>query len=217
MKLVIGNKNYSSWSLRPWLLLKVNNIPFEEIRVPLFTEKTHDELKQYTQAGKVPVLHDDGLHVWDSLAICEYISEKYLDNTGWPDDLKLRSEARSYSAEMHSGFFEIRNQMPMNCRAINRNVEIDNKLKQEISRIDQIWSQLLSNHSNSEQWLFGRFTITDAMYAPLIFRFKTYDVALSKNSEQYLEKVYSNKFMQQWLVDARNESEIIEMAEVGIS
>lgn len=217
MKLIIGNKNYSSWSLRPWLLLSVNNVPFEEIRIPLFTDRTHDELKKYTKAGKVPVLHDEDIIVWDSLAICEYVSEKYLNGMGWPEDIKSRATARSYCAEMHSGFHEIRNRMPMNCRASDRKIEVDKKLREEIKRIDHIWSNLMKNNSLEDSWLFGKFTITDSMFAPLVFRFKTYNITLSNRAEQYLEYVYSNALMQTWLADARNESETIELAELGVT
>lgn len=108
MKLVIGNKNYSSWSLRSWLLLSVHGIPFEEVRIALYTENTHSLLSAYTDAGKVPVLCDGDLVVWDSLAICEYVSEQYLGGGGWPADVRARAEARSCSAEMHSGFFGLR-------------------------------------------------------------------------------------------------------------
>ncbi len=217
MKLIIGNKNYSSWSLRPWLLLSVNYIPFEEIRIPLFTDRTHDELKKYTKAGKVPVLHDEDIIVWDSLAICEYVSEKYLKGMGWPEDIKSRATARSYCAEMHSGFHAIRNKMPMNCRASDRKIEVDKNLREEIKRIDHIWSNLLKNNSLEGSWLFGKFTIIDSMFAPLVFRFKTYNIALSDRAEQYLEYVYSNALMQTWLTDARNESERIELAELGMT
>jgi len=141
MKLVIGNKNYSSWSLRPWLLLSFHGVPFEEIRIPLDQADTHTTLSRYTEAGKVPVLQDGDFTVWDSLAICEYVSEKYLNDRGWPVDIRARAIARSCSAEMHSGFPEIRNQLPMNCRAKDRRVPSNPALEKEIARIDRIWSK----------------------------------------------------------------------------
>ena len=117
MKLVIGNKNYSSWSLRPWLLLKHFEIPFEEVRVPLFEPGYKEKLFSYSEAGQVPILLDDTVTVWDSLAICEYVSEKYLDGAGWPADETPRAQSRACSAGMHAGFSRIRNLMPMNARA----------------------------------------------------------------------------------------------------
>ena len=202
MKLFIGNKNYSSWSLRPWLLLAVNNISFEEVRIPLFTESTRSELEKYTPAGKVPVLQDKDTVVWDSLAICEYISEQYLDGKGWPADSESRAEARSCSAEMHSGFFSIRENMPMNCRARSRKVTISTELEKEISRIDDLWSGFRKKHSNLGPWLFGEFSIADCMFAPVVFRFTTYDVSVSELSTDYMNKVLKRPEAQLWLAQS---------------
>ncbi len=124
MELIIGNKNYSSWSLRAWLLLAANDLLFEETRIPLFEATMDAAIREHSDAAKVPVLHDGDLTVWDSLAICEYISEQYLDGKGWPAAAAARAEARSCCSEMHSGFFAIRERMPMNCRAVGRRVEI---------------------------------------------------------------------------------------------
>ena len=129
MNLIIGNKNYSSWSLRPWLLLSAHGLPFKEVRIPLYQDDTHSALAQHTDAGKVPVLKDGDLSIWDSLAICEYISEQYLDGGGWPSSIRARAEAKSCSAEMHSGFSEIRSQLPMNCRATGRKVSFSADLE----------------------------------------------------------------------------------------
>jgi glutathione S-transferase len=138
LKLVIGNKNYSSWSLRPWLLLSFHGLPFEEARIPLDQDNIHTVLAQYTDVGKVPVLQDGDLTIWDSLAICEYISEKYLHGGGWSSSTRARAEARSCTAEMHSGFPEIRGQLPMNCRATGRQVPLNAILEREVGRIDRI-------------------------------------------------------------------------------
>ncbi|MEX2131126.1 MAG: glutathione S-transferase, partial [Pseudohongiellaceae bacterium] len=146
MQLVIGNKNYSSWSLRPWLLLKEFSISFAEIRISLYAGEFQKVIRKYSQAGKVPVLIDSDILVWDSLAICEYISEKYLSGKGWPNDLNIRAQARSCSAEMHSGFITLRNRMPMNCRATQRSVALTPELQAEIQRIDQLWSELRSRY-----------------------------------------------------------------------
>lgn len=216
MKLIIGNKNYSSWSLRPWFLLAANEISFEEIRIPLSSENTYIEFAKYTKAGKVPVLHDNDLVVWDSIAICEYISEQYLNGKGWPSDPNDRAEARSCCAEMHSGFFAIRQRLPMNCRAVNRRVEITTDLEKEISRIDSLWSSLQTKHNRRGPWLFGDFSIADCMFAPVILRFNTYNVAVSENSRKYMEDVLAHPKIQLWLAQAKKEIETIEAEEVGL-
>ena len=216
IKLVIGNKNYSSWSLRAWLLLSAYDIPFEEVEIKLFTEHTRKELQEYTQAGKVPVLHDEDVIVWDSLAICEYVSEKYLGGQGWPSGPSERAQARSYSAEMHSGFFAIREKMPMNCRANNRQIDIDDKLEKEISRIDQIWSELREKNAAKGPWLFGEFSIVDCMFAPVVFRFFTYQVILSEAAEQYANTVLAQPKVQHWLEQSLESAELLEAFEVGL-
>lgn len=134
-KLIIGNKNYSSWSLRAWLMLAAFEVSFEELKVNLSTAETAATIGRYSSAGKVPVLHDGELVVWDSLAICEYVSEKYLNGRGWPEDMEGRVMARSCSTEMHSGLFTLREAMPMNCRATNRRVERSPQLEKEIARV----------------------------------------------------------------------------------
>lgn len=215
MKLVIGNKNYSSWSLRPWLLLSFHALPFEEVRIPLDQDDTRTTLARYTGAGKVPVLLDGDLTVWDSMAICEYISEQYLDGGGWPGAVRARAEARSCCAEMHSGFTEIRRQLPLNCRATGRKVPISKSLENEITRMDGIWSQYRDIHASAGPWLFGEFSIADCMFAPVASRFRTYGVSLSKTSAQYLNFVLDNEKVREWIEKARAEAEVIEMAEVG--
>lgn len=216
MKLIIGNKNYSSWSLRPWFLLSAHNIAFEEIRIPLYTENTYIEFAKYTEAGKVPVLHDKDLIVWDSLAICEYISELYLNGKGWPADAGERAEARSCCAEMHSGFFAIRQKLPMNCRAVNRKIPLPPDLEEEISRIDTLWSSLRARHKQRGPWLFGDFTIVDCMFAPVVFRFTTYDIDVSTSCQKYMEKLLAHPKIQMWLAAAQKEVETIEQEEVGL-
>ncbi len=215
MKLIIGNKNYSTWSLRPWLLLTVNNISFEEIRIALYKENTSSEIAKYSEVGKIPVLHDKSIVIWDSLAICEYISEQYLGGNGWPADSKLRAEARSCCAEMHSGFFTLREKMPMNCRAANRQVPISDDLKKEILRIDRLWSGLRAKYSNYGPWLFGTFSIADCMFAPVVFRFTTYNVTVSNQSKEYMDTVLTHPKTQLWLEQSKNEVETIGISEVG--
>lgn len=215
MKLIIGNKNYSSWSLRPWLLLSHKNIDFDEIRIPLCQKDTYTEFAKYTKAAKVPVLHDKNIIVWDSLAICEYISEQYLDGKGWPEKVGDRAEARSCCAEMHSGFFALREQLPMNCRAQDRKVTITEGLNREIQRIDSLWTELRQKYGESGKWLFGKFSIADCMFAPVVFRFSTYAIDVSEEAKEYMMTVLSNKKIKLWLEQAIQEIEVIENAEVG--
>lgn len=216
MKLIIGNKNYSSWSLRAWLLLSAYDVPFDEVRIALYEDNFRAEISKHTNAGKVPVLHDSDLVVWDSLAICEYISDQYLEGKGWPAETKDRALARSCCAEMHSGFFTLRGEMPMNCRAENRKVSISEHLGKEISRIDTLWSELREKFSARGPWLFGQFSIADCMFAPVVFRFSTYNVEVSESSRQYMNSVLGHPKVQLWLKGAKAENETIKSEEVGI-
>lgn len=216
MRLIIGNKNYSSWSLRAWLLLAASNIDFEEIRIALSMETSSAEISRYNKAGKVPVLHDGELVVWDSLAICEYISEGYLEGKGWPADKEARALARSCCAEMHSGFFTLRERLPMNCRAENRQVPVSADLQKEICRIDDLWSEMRTEYGGGGKWLFGEFSIADCMFAPVVFRFSTYQIPVSEESREYMQTVLSHPKIQLWLAAAREEEETIDSEEVGI-
>jgi glutathione S-transferase len=217
MQLVIGNQNYSSWSLRPWLLLAAHDITFEKVRIPLDTPATAAQLAKWTPAGRVPVLHDGGLSIWDSLAICEYVSEKYLDGAGWPSNPSARAMARSCCAEMHSGFFALRNQLPMNCRALGRKVEITAELQGDIARIDALWSSLRARYGADGLWLFGAFSIADCMFAPVVFRFHTYGIKLSDPAAAYRDSLLKHPQMQIWLKQAQAENEVITRDEVGES
>lgn len=215
MKLVIGNKNYSSWSLRPWLLLSAHGVPFEEVRIALDTPHTAAALAEHTQAGKVPVLHDGSLTVWESLAICEYVSERYLEGRGWPSDAAARARARAASAEMHAGFPALRQALPMNCRAAGRRVAPFPALERDIDRIAALWTELRQRHGGHGQWLAGPFSIADCMYAPVAFRFRTYGIELAGAASEYLDTLLAHPAMQRWLAAACREAEVIEAEEVG--
>lgn len=216
MQLIIGNKNYSSWSLRPWLLMAVYNLDFEEIKVLLGKSDTSENISKYNKAAKVPALRDGDLLVWDSLAICEYVSEKYLDGGGWPKNEVARAAARSCSAEMHSGFFALREQMPMNCRAQARVVELSKDLLKDIRRIDQIWTEFRQAYNEEGPYLFGEFSIADCMFAPVVCRFNTYGVQVSEESNHYMGAILQNPKVKEWIESAKLESEIIDYAEVGL-
>lgn len=215
MKLIIGNKNYSSWSLRAWLMMQAFKVDFEEVKIFLSRPETSTEILKYNRAGKVPVLHDADLIVWDSLAICEYISERYLDGSGWPSSLAKRAQARACSAEMHSGFFMLRDTLPMNCRASNRKVPMTPDLRKEIDRIDSLWTGLLTRYSDEGEYLFGRFSIADCMFAPVVFRFLTYGISVSDQSRRYMDTILAHPKVQLWREQACQEQEVIDAAEAG--
>jgi glutathione S-transferase len=199
MLLVIGNYNYSSWSLRAWLALKVFAFPFDVVRIPLYGPGAKDELLKHSPAGKVPILKDGDAVVWDSLAILEYLAEK--NPRVWPADPRERARARSISAEMHSGFPSLRNHMSMNVRRRYPGKGRTPEVLAEIRRIDQIWSQAKG------PFLFGPFSAADAMYAPVALRFRTYEVQVSNRA--YLEAVLALPAMQEWIVAAEREAESI--------
>lgn len=213
MKLVIGNKNYSSWSLRPWLLLKAFGLSFDEIRIGLYQADTASRLRDYSPSLKVPVLIDGETTVWDSLAICEYLSEVYLSGKGWPEAVDERAVCRSVVAEMHSGFFAMRNEMPMNIRC-SKPLDVSEAAKKEIVRIVQVWGGLRETYQSRGPWLFGRFSIADCMYAPVALRFKSYQIELPSLAEEYKQALLNHPSMLTWISEAMKESEVITEAEV---
>ncbi len=209
MKLVIGNKNYSTWSLRPWLFLKHFDVPFNEVMESLRAEGLSERLAVHSPSKRVPVLVDDGLSVWDSLAICEYVSDKYLGGGGWPSDISKRALARAVSAEMHAGFGALRAELPMNLRA-HRTVSLSDAAKRDIARIDELWS------SADGPWLFGDFSIADCMYAPVALRFPTYDIALSEAATRYQREIREHPAIIEWTKAALTETEIVDEDEAGV-
>lgn len=215
LQLVIGNKNYSSWSLRPWLALKHTGAPFTETLVTLYHTGFKQEILRYSGAGKVPVLKHGKLTVWDSLAICEYLAELFPAAGLWPETLTDRAEARCVSAEMHSGFGILRSLMPMNCRARGRRVTHTVELDGEIRRVQEIWTGCRARHSDAGSYLFGRFSIADAMYAPVVMRFLTYGVETKGAAKDYVSTIESHPHVQEWLTASRAEKEVIDSSEVG--
>ena len=211
--LVIGNKNYSSWSLRAWLFLKHAGLEFEEVRIPLDTPDTHAQLARYGPSRRVPVLRQGELCIWDSLAICEYVAE--LTGTGWPQPAAVRARARAVCAEMHSGFAALRAQWPMNARALDRRTPMTPALQADIERIDQIWSDCRSRSSAAGRWLFGAYSIADAYYAPVVLRFNTYGAELSRTAHGYMSSVLEDRALQEWLQAAREEPWTIAGDETG--
>ena len=199
MLLVIGNKNYSSWSLRPWIALKVLGVPFEEKRIALRRPETRTEILRHSPAGRVPVLKDGDTVVWDSLAILEYLAEKYP--TLWPGDRAERAKARSMAAEMHSGFPALREHMSMNTRKHYAGKGRTPESMADVARIDEIWSEAKG------PFLFGAFGAADAMYAPVVLRFRTYAVEVRKKS--YLDAMLALPAMREWIEAAEREPQAI--------
>jgi glutathione S-transferase len=199
--LVIGNKNYSSWSLRPWLAMKVFEFPFDEIRIPLYGPGAKEEILKYSPAGKVPVLIDGATTVWDSLAVLEYLAEK--NPKLWPANAQDRARARSVSAEMHAGFPNLRNHMSMNVRKRYPGKGRTPEVETEIARILNIWDACRG------PFLFGAFSAADAMYAPVVLRFRTYAVELAAASRKYYEAMLALPPMKEWIEAAEREPESI--------
>jgi glutathione S-transferase len=205
MLLVIGNRNYSSWSLRPWLAMKVLGLPFEEQRIPLYGPDSRRALQQYSPAGKVPCLVDGELRVWDSLAILEYLAERHPGL--WPAERSLRARARSVSAEMHAGFPSLRQHMSMNIRKRHPGKGRTPEVLAEIARIVDIWGEARG------PFLFGPFCAADAMYAPVVLRFRTYEVELPPVCRAYAERVLALPALQEWMRDAERETESLPQFE----
>lgn len=214
LTLVIANKNYSSWSLRAWLFLKNTGAPFREIRIPLDTPETRSQIARYSPSGRVPVLLDGPRTVWDSLAICEYINETVPGANGWPEGLAARAMARSVSAEMHSGLAALRNEMPMNIRA-RRRITPSDAARADVARVLTNWESCRAQHGAGGPWLFGRFSIADAMYAPVVFRFQTYGVALTGSAAEYTRAVLAHPAVAEWEAAAAAETEIVPSDEAG--
>ncbi len=209
LTLVIGNKNYSSWSLRPWLAMKQFGLEFNEIRIPLYTPESSDKICQYSPAGKVPVLLHGSQTVWDSLAICEYLAEEFPEHNWWTKDKTARALARSISAEMHSGFQPLRQNMPMNCRAKLPGIGMALGVQKDIDRITAIWQECRQKFGYGGDMLFGDFTVADAMFAPVAMRFITYEVQLDAIAKDYVEAILALPAMQEWIQAALAEVEII--------
>lgn len=213
-ELIIGNKNYSSWSLRPWLLMQVKDIPFEEKKICLYQSDSKAKLKKYSPAGLVPFFQNSEVKVWDSMAICEYIAEAYPEKYCWPEDLEMRTLARSISAEMHSGFSLIRNRLPMNCRKQMSYTAIADDLRGEINRVNSIWQDCRMNHQDKGEFLFGEFSIADAMFAPVVLRFNSYGIEVGSIAKAYMSNILALKPLQNWIKDGIAEKEVIQQAEI---
>ncbi|WP_063376363.1 glutathione S-transferase family protein [Pseudoalteromonas luteoviolacea] len=214
MKLYIGNKNYSSWSLRAWLLVKKYTLNYHEIKLNLGSKAFYEGLDKISPTLKVPTLKDGDSVIWESLAICEYINEAYLSGKAWPSNTALRAQARALSSEMHSGFSALRNAMPMNIRA-RRQIVRTEEVNSDIRRVEQIFSEQHNRFGSQGGWLFGEWSIADAMFAPVVLRFQTYGVKLNGEANAYIEHALQCPILQLWCSQALNEQEMVDCNEVG--
>ncbi|HSJ96601.1 MAG TPA: glutathione S-transferase family protein [Myxococcota bacterium] len=208
--LVIGNKNYSSWSLRPWLALRMGGVEFEEVRIPLYREDSKAAILRYSPSGKVPIWIEDGVTVWESLAICERAAERAPGAGLWPADPAARAHARAISAEMHAGFSALRNAMPMNLRAAGARIAVGPEVRADVERIVAIWEDCRARFGAGGPFLFGAFTNADAMYAPVVTRFHSYGVSLPLAAQVYADAVRALPAMQEWAAAGVAEAERIE-------
>ena len=211
--LVIGNKNYSSWSLRPWLLMRHFDVAFDEVRVLLDTPEFKAQVAPWAPNGRVPALRDGGLAVWDSLAICEYVNERWLDGKGWPADVDARAHARSAVAEMHSGFGALRKQLPMNMRRTPDAYRWDADAERDIARVQQLWRDLRGQHGAGGPFLCGAFGIVDAMFAPVVSRFVSYGVPMDDTAQAFADAIQALPAWREWRAAAEAESEFLEDTE----
>jgi glutathione S-transferase len=215
LTLVIGNKNYSSWSMRPWLMLKGAGLPFAEVSIPLYTGAADKQrILDYSPSGKVPILVDDAVTIWDSLAILEYLADRFPQAGVWPADRAARALARSVSSEMHSGFMALRGECPMNIHRPVRASTLSADAKANAERIDEIWSDCRRHHGNGGPFLFGRFSAADAMFAPVVHRLLTYAVDVSAEARDYMGSMTAFAPFKEWTNAALKETLLIEKFEV---
>ena len=204
LTLVIGNKQLSSWSLRAWILLRHLGIEFREVALTLDTPQFLQQVRDYSPAGRVPVLIDDEVHVWDSLAIVEYVNE-LSGGRAWPTDRAQRAHARAIAAEMHSGFVALRTHWPMQAASRDLSVVLPPAANADVSRVEAIWQDCRQRHASRGPWLFGEYSAADAMYAPVVLRFNSYGARLSSTAADYARHVLADPILNEWLQGAARE------------
>ena len=214
LKLVIGNKNYSSWSMRPWLALRANDIAFEEIFIPLYTGAADKQrILDFTHSGKVPALIDGDVTIWDSLAIIEYVAERFPEARLWPEERASRAHARSISAEMHSGFMALRNECGMNLHRPIRAITLSADARANVARIQEIWTECRERYGKLGPFLFGKFGAADAMFAPVVHRLRTYAIAVEPAAQAYVETMMAMPAFQEWTKGGLAETQVIDKFE----
>jgi glutathione S-transferase len=210
LTLVIGNKNYSSWSLRPWIAMKVAGIPFEEIQIPLYEPGSRERMLEYSPAGKVPILIDGDEHVWESLAILEHLAERFPEARLWPSDRRARSHARAIASEMHGGFQPLRQNCTMNLWLPVKARPQPPEVLANVARIEQMWADCRARFGQSGPFLFGAFGAADAMYAPVVARFNTYGLPVSAKTRAYMDAVMALPAWREWYDAAMQETWIMQ-------
>jgi glutathione S-transferase len=216
LKLIIGNKAYSSWSLRGWLAVRQSGLPYEEITVPLFDaewDKTRGGDEFAPSGGKVPILWDDKAVIWDSLAIVEWLADKTGKSRYWPDDEVARGMARSMASEMHSGFEHLRRECPMNLRHRYPAKELSENVRAELKRILELWAEARARHGSGGPYLFGTFSAADIMFAPVVTRLITYSIPVPRFAAAYMEAMLDHPWMREWIEAAQEEPWVIERYE----
>ena len=213
--LVIANKSYSSWSLRPWLFLRHHGIPFDEVRIPLYEPGYKERILAYSPAGNCPVLVDGPLRLWETTSILEYLAERHPALGGWPADAAARAHARTISAEMHAGFRNLRTHCPMNVRKVHAPREWSAEVLADVARIDAMWSECRALYGANGPFLFGAFSAADCMYAPVVWRFHGYSHRLSAPAAAYVQTMLALPAMRDWHAEAMAEREVIAQYELG--
>ena len=214
LHLVIGNRNYSSWSLRPWMALTMAGIPFRETVIPLDTPDTAKLIAEHSGAGRVPVLHHGRQVVWESLAIMEYLAELFPEKHLWPKTVAARAVARSVANEMHAGFGALRSACPMNIRRAKKPVALNESVRRDIARIEAIWRECRARFGKGGKFLFGKFSIADAMFTPVVSRFETFVVPVAEDTRGYMDAVLNTPAFMAWREAALNETWIVPADEV---
>ncbi|MEM9086150.1 MAG: glutathione S-transferase family protein [Pseudomonadota bacterium] len=219
MKLILGNKNYSSWSLRGWLAAKQSGLSFDELTVPLMGEDWDNVKRQMGEiqpsSGKVPILWDGDAVIWDSLAILEYLADKVGRDRFWPKDEVARGMARSMVTEMHSSYLSLRTEMPMNVRRQSPLKNVSEATKQDIVRILQLWAEARARHGSAGPFLFGTFGAADIFYAPVVSRFLTYGIGVPGFAQSYMQAIWEHDWMREWIGGAEAEEWVIEQVEAA--
>lgn len=214
LRLVIGNKNYSSWSMRPWMAMKAAGIPFEETVISLEATDFKERILKLSPAGKVPVLVDGDRHIWESLAIIEYAAEKFPQAGLWPADAAARAHARTVAAEMHAGFASLRRHCPMNIWRMTKRRKLTPEVEADVARIDALWADCRAHFGKGGPFLFGSFGAADAMYAPVVSRFHTYCIDVSPAARTYMDAVMALPAWSEWTAAARKEPWVLARCEV---
>jgi glutathione S-transferase len=210
LKLIIANKAYSSWSLRPWILLAHFHIPFEEVVIPMDRPDTRARMLEHSPTGKMPALRDGAVEVWESLAVIEYIAEKYPDKAIWPKAKAARAHARALAAEMHAGFPALRQHCPANFRRPVRRIALTPEVEADVRRLEAAWARARADFGKAGPFLFGRFSAADAMFAPVVNRLHTYDIPVGRQTRAFMDAIMALPAWKAWIGDAEAETWRIE-------